>query len=167
MTSNILVIEQPGQYQGNVTHCYPYQSFSGLHSPRRSYLTYLICDRPKSSSHLLLHKINIITRKNCFENRFHSEWSGFAKNMYCIASSGSVPNKGKRNKENVFSIPGLSNSRRALIVGLSVAASVILLILMFVLYFRFCHRKRGEYDTRRELMRMSEVTSVCCEVFTL
>jgi len=40
-----------------------------------------------------------------------------------------------------------------------VAASVILLILMFVLYFRFCHRKRGEYDTRRELMRMSEVTS--------
>ena len=60
--------------------------------------------------------------------------------------------------------PGQSNSRRALVIGLSVAAGVILLIAMFVLYFRCC-RRRGVYDTRsmsrKEFVHMSEVSTVC------
>ena len=49
-----------------------------------------------------------------------------------------------------------------LIISLSVLAGVLFLLALIIWYFRCYKKERGEYDPRRELMRMGGVNNVGC-----
>ena len=49
----------------------------------------------------------------------------------------------------------------ALVIALPIIAAIALLILIVAVYARFCRKRRGEFDPRKELMHLGEVRSVC------
>ncbi|KAJ7388654.1 hypothetical protein OS493_036508 [Desmophyllum pertusum] len=71
--------------------------------------------------------------------------------VVCRPFSGSFTNAPSTEKSSLIS---------ALEIGLPVAAGVIILLLVFAFYFRCYRRDRGEYDPRRELVHMGEVSPV-------
>ena len=58
-------------------------------------------------------------------------------------------------------ISGKPTTNLALVIALPIIAAIALLIFIVAVYARFCRKRRGEFDPRKDLVHLGEVRSVC------